>query len=111
MPDDPFLERAKLFREHVQTILNLATGSLVVSVTFLTDLEPTPIGQDTLRWSWTSLTIAILLSLAYNYVLTIFVNTDGKKFGNLLSSLSITLHLSFFVGLLLLLSFGLVNLK
>ena len=32
---DRLLERSKFFREHVQTILNLATGALVISVTFL----------------------------------------------------------------------------
>jgi hypothetical protein len=37
MPEDTLLERAKFFRDHVATVLNLATGSLVLSVTFLHD--------------------------------------------------------------------------
>jgi hypothetical protein len=35
--DNPLVERAKFFREHMTTVLNLATGALVLSVTFLQD--------------------------------------------------------------------------
>ncbi|MGA8431643.1 MAG: hypothetical protein WB729_17600 [Candidatus Sulfotelmatobacter sp.] len=33
------LERSKFFREHVASVLNLATGALVLSVTFLHNEE------------------------------------------------------------------------
>jgi hypothetical protein len=49
---DSLLDRAKFFREHVRTILTLATGSFVLSVTFLHDIAPKPQHAEYLKRSW-----------------------------------------------------------
>ncbi len=49
---DSLLDKAKFFREHVQTILSLATGAFVLSVTFLHDITPKAQQVDYLRKSW-----------------------------------------------------------
>ena len=107
---DSLLERAKFFREHVQTILTLATGSFVLSVTFLHDIAPKPQQADDLRRSWAIFVASILLGLIYNYVLSVYVSVEGKKYGNLLSAISLLFHLSFVVAIYYLLRFGIANL-
>ena len=73
---DSLLDKAKFFREHVQTILSLATGAFVLSVTFLHDITPKAQQVDYLRKSWAIFVCTILLGLAYNYVLSIY--EDGR---------------------------------
>jgi len=107
---DPLLDRAKFFREHVQTILNLATGSFVLSVTFLHDIAPKPLHNEFLRRSWGIFVLTILLGLIYNYVLSIYVSVAGKKYGKLLSVISFCFHLSFVAAIFYLLRFGTANL-
>lgn len=107
---DPLLERAKFFREHVQTILNLATGSFVLSVTFLHNIVPKPQSTDFLKRSWFLFVGTLLLGLTYNYVLSIYVRSEGKNYGKFLSRVSLLFHLSFVIGLYYFLRFGIANL-
>jgi hypothetical protein len=109
------LERAKFFREHIQTILNLATGSLVLSVTFLHDVVTSKAQHIAyLKRSWVIFVGCIFLGLVYNYVLAIYVRvnatTGGKKFGALLMVVSLLFHLSFIAAIGYMLEFGLGNL-
>ena len=106
---DPLLEKTKFFREHVQTVLGLATGSFVLSVTFLHDQTGHLHGVQCLRLAWEILGVSILLGLAYNYVLTIFLNVKGKHFDTSLSVLSLLFHGSFVLSMYYLLRFGLSN--
>jgi len=107
---DPLLDRAKFFREHVQTILSLATGSFVLSVTFLHDIAPKPQHADYLRTSWGIFVLTIVLGLIYNYVLSIYVSVGGKSYGMLLSIISFLFHFSFVAAIYYLLRFGTANL-
>jgi hypothetical protein len=107
---DTLLERAKFFREHVQTILSLATGSFVLSVTFLHDIAPKPQHAEYLRRSWEISVVTILFGLIYNYVLSIYVSVAGKSYGIFLSIISFVFHFSFVAAMYYLLRFGTANL-
>jgi hypothetical protein len=103
------LEQSKFFREHVQTVLNLATGSFVLSVTFLHDRGSGFNGVYYLKCAWTILAASILLGLAYNYVLTVSLNINDKRLGTILSVLSLIFHATFVAAIFYLLRFGFVN--
>jgi uncharacterized membrane protein YqjE len=107
---ESLLDRAKFFREHVQTILSLATGSLVLSVTFLHDIATKAQHVEYLKRSWEILVLTILLGLIYNYVLSIYVRDEGKRYGKLLSGISFLFHVSFIVALWFMVRFGTSNL-
>jgi hypothetical protein len=107
---DSLLDTAKFFREHVQTILSLATGSFVLSVTFLHDIAPKPQHAEYLRRSWEIFVLTILLGLIYNYVLSIYVTVAGKSYGFFLSIISFLFHSSFVAAIYYLLRFGMANL-
>jgi hypothetical protein len=109
MAEDPLLQRASFFREHVSTVLNLATGSLVLSVTFLHDQFGHLRNTWLLKRSWWLLAFAILFAVAYNYTLNIFVKDDGARYGGLLKILSFLFHLAFVVAIFYLFRFGLWN--
>ena len=108
VPEESLLERAKFFREHVQAVLNLATGSLVLSVTFLHD-KPNIRGVPCLRLAWELLVATIFLGVAYNYVLAVRTRPGAGGFSKLLFALSALFHLAFFVSMVLLAKFGLAN--
>lgn len=108
---DDFLEKAKFFRDHVQGVLTLATGSLVLSVTFLHDLGTTVTDKADLSLAWKLLGLAVFFGLMYNYVLAVFTARRRKAFGVVLGVLSFALHGFFFAGLIFLAFFGLSNLK
>jgi len=104
------LDRAKFFREHVATVLNLATGSLVLSVTFLHD-QAAHLKQTWLvRRSWWFFFLTIFLGVAYNYVLNAYVQKEGGRYGTLLKILSGLFHAMFVLAVCYLLRFGLWNL-
>jgi uncharacterized membrane protein YdcZ (DUF606 family) len=63
---DELLERTKFFRDHVATVLNLATGSLVLSVTFLHDHMKDLKQTWLLKRSWWLLFFGIFFGVAYN---------------------------------------------
>lgn len=108
---ESLLDRAKFFREHVQTILSLATGSLVLSVTFLHDIATkAPQQVEYLKRSWEVLVLTILLGLVYNYVLSIYVTISGKRYGTILSVVSFFFHASFVLALYFMVRFGTANL-
>jgi hypothetical protein len=107
---ESLLDRAKFFREHVQTIVSLATGSLVLSVTFLHDIAAKAQHVEFLKRSWEILVLTILLGLIYNYVLSIYVTVAGKRYGKALSLVSFFFHISFVVALYFMLRFGTANL-
>jgi hypothetical protein len=104
-----FLEKAKLFRDHVQGVLALATGSLVLSVTFLHDKGNTVADIADLRFSWIFFMLAILAGIAYNYVLAIYAIRQRDFFRNLLVVFSSCLHALFLVAIFFLARFGLDN--
>ncbi|MGA7217590.1 MAG: hypothetical protein WBX38_04715 [Candidatus Sulfotelmatobacter sp.] len=106
--DKLLLERAKFFREHVQAVLNLATGALVLSVTFLHDKTSIRDARD-LRISWRLLVAAIFLGILYNYVLAIFTRWGGRRYGSFLSILSLAFHITFFAAVVYMSRFGLSN--
>lgn len=106
-----FLERTKFFRDHVQGVLNLATGSLVLSVTFLHNIESNVIDKSSLSKSWAFFVVSILLGIAYNYVLAIHERSQGKHFRQTLSVLSFIFHSSFVVAIYYLAHFGWSNMR
>jgi hypothetical protein len=107
--DESLLERAKFFREHVSTVLNLATGSLVLSVTFLHDKAGHLQQAWLLKRSWWFLMISVLCGVAYNYVLNLYVRKKGQRYGTLLKVLSFCFHLAFVLAMCYLFRFGLWN--
>lgn len=109
MPEDTLLERAKFFRDHVATVLNLATGSLVLSVTFLHDKAGNLRGGWLLRRSWWFLLVSILFGVAYNYTLNVYVKEEGDRYGLLLRIISFVFHAAFVVAVLYLFRFGMKN--
>lgn len=106
-----FLERAKFFRDHVQAVLNLATGSLVLSVTFLHNIGSHVSSKVFLTRAWNWFVVSILLGITYNYMLAIYARSQGKRFGGLLSFLSFVFHLSFVVAITYLALFGWTNME
>lgn len=107
---DPFLERAKFFREHVQAIITLAAGAILLSLTFVHDLAPQAEHGSYLVTSWWIFLATILLGLSYNYVLAIYVTMEGKRYGHLLMIISFVFHASFVAAIFFLLRFGTMNL-
>jgi membrane-bound acyltransferase YfiQ involved in biofilm formation len=104
------LDTAKFFREHIQTILSLATGSFVLSVTFLHDIAPKAQHVEYLKRSWGIFVATIVLGLIYNYVLSIYVTNDGKRYGTVLNVVSFFFHGCFVAAIYFLLRFGTANL-
>jgi hypothetical protein len=103
-----FLERAKFFREHVQSVLNVATGALVVSVTFLHDLQKAQ-GLSYLRRSWECLLATIFLGILYNYILAIRTRPNTENLSGLLFTISAIFHIMFCISMWYLGQFGLAN--
>ena len=107
---ESLLDQAKFFREHIQTILSLATGSLVLSITFLHNVEPKAQHVENLKWSWEIFVASIVLGLVYNYVLSIYVANGGRRYGMVLRTTSFLFHLSFVAAVYFMLRFGTANL-
>src|SRR5450755_3885699 len=96
--DNSLIERAKLFREHMATVLNLATGALVLSVTFLHDLAGRLQGVWLLKRSWLCLLATIFCGVAYSYILDIYIKLKGNQYGTLLLVFSFVFHAAFLVA-------------
>jgi hypothetical protein len=109
MPEDTLLERAKFFRDHVATVLNLATGSLVLSVTFLHDKAGSLRDAWLLKRSWWFLLFSILFGVVYNYTLNVYVKEEAKRYRILLRVISFVFHVTFFVAICYLFRFGMKN--
>jgi hypothetical protein len=106
---NPLMEKAKLFREHVQSIITLSTGALALSITFLHDIATKHAGAWLLERAWYGLVTAIVLGLLYNYVLLAYVKANGLSYGKLLGAISILLHVTFLGSLVYLVRFAETN--
>src|SRR5258707_313980 len=82
-------KRVELFQDYIKTVLNLATGALVVSVTFLHEIiglgekemskplrDPVLLGL-----SWTTYLVSVMGSLLYLYFLSLSVKYPGRYSG------------------------------
>lgn len=105
-----FFDRAKFLRDHIQAVLGVATGALVVSVTFLHDRASSVQRVDLLKTCWMLLSASILVGLAYNYVIFIHAKQYGSRYGALLNALSALFHVAFVLSMLYLMRFGMSNL-
>lgn len=108
-PGNPLIEKAKLFREHSQSIITLATGALALSVTFLHDIATKHVAAWMIERAWYGFVAAIVFGLLYNYVLMAYVKADGNRYGGLLAGLSILLHVSFLAALIYMVRFAQAN--
>jgi len=107
----PSLEQ---FRAHITAMVTLATGALVLSVSFLKDVDvPALTHRWTLQLSWVSFTFSIVFGVVYSYTLTFLakdLQPDVRDFGErILSWASILLHCFFMLGVILFLFFVLLN--
>lgn len=103
------LDRSKFFRDHVGGVLNLATGALVLSITFLHNEEGHLRQTYLLKRSWTFLFATIFLAVAYNYILNQYVRNEGKRYTWPLRGLSLLFHAAFVFAIFYLFRFGLWN--
>lgn len=106
---DPSLERAKLFRDHAQSIITLSTGALALSVTFLHDIASNHLQGWLIQRSWIAFVLAVVFGILYDYVLLAYVRAKGKSYALLLGFLSILLHLFFLAGLVYMVRFAFAN--
>jgi hypothetical protein len=113
----------EIFKEYVQTVLNLSTGSLVLSITFLHDIVGlgsesksgagaaalhTVHHPNVLGISWLGFLVSIAGCLFYLYFLALFTK-DGTDCKRQLMVGNIAGLAGFFVGLICLAGFGWSN--
>ncbi|HKT46621.1 MAG TPA: hypothetical protein VJP87_03785 [Candidatus Acidoferrales bacterium] len=106
---NPLMEKAKLFRDHVQSIVTLATGALALSVTFLHDIATKHTAGWLIERAWYGLVATVVLGIFYSYVLLAYVKADGRSYGKLLGGLSVFLHAAFLGALVYLVRFAMAN--
>lgn len=111
-----FVSILELFKGHVDALVTVSTGALVLSVTFLKDTASRiPSNLRFLRWSWALFTVSIVAGVLYSYALTHLASSnecwqkDKCTHRDILMASSVILHLSFFVAVLLFLIFALSN--
>lgn len=111
-----FVSLLALFKGHVDALVTVSTGALVLSVTFLKDAASrSPNNLRFLRWSWGLFTLSIVAGVLYSYVLTHLASSsecwqkDKCTHRKVLIASSMVLHLSFFAAVLLFLIFALSN--
>ena len=113
-------KRAEFFRDFIQSVLSLAAGSIVFSVTFLHDVlrigDAAPgRTQMALRhpvWlvtAWIILLLSVIASLVYLYVHAVSTKYESA-YSNFLARVAEIACASFAVGLILLVVFGFLNL-
>jgi hypothetical protein len=114
--ESEFLPIAALFKGHVDGLVTVATGALVVSVTFLKDSSSkAPHYIHLLKFSWILFALSIVSGIVYNYTLARLAKARrcwGKEKCNhkrILNSASQVLHLSFFAAVICFLIFALWN--
>ena len=105
-----FLDKVKFLQEHIKLILTLATGSLVLSVSFLQRLGSDFKGRGFLRVSWLWLFVSILAGVACNYLLTLHLNSKENWYGPVVTVVSFILHICFAAAMVYFLRFALANL-
>ncbi|MGA7916998.1 MAG: hypothetical protein WCA00_17315 [Candidatus Acidiferrales bacterium] len=111
----------EIFKEYVQTVLNLSTGSLVLSITFLHDIVGlgaesksgvtavhTVRHPNVLGISWLGFLVSIAGCLFYLYFLALFTK-DGTDCKNELMAGNLAGLGGFAVGLICLAAFGWCN--
>lgn len=111
-----FYSVLEYFKAHVTAIVTLATGALVLSVSFIKDVGGVaPQLSGFLMVGWVFFTASIIAGVFYSYILT-FIARDpenegglNKTFRNMLNGVSIVLHFSFMAGILCFLIFALAN--
>jgi hypothetical protein len=104
-----FLDETKFLQEHLKIVLGLATGSLLLSVTFLHDLGTSIQGKYFLQRSWCWFVASILAGVACNYFLTLHLHSP-KRYQRPLNLASVLLHLCFIVAIVYFFRFALANL-
>ncbi|MDT5123810.1 MAG: hypothetical protein QOC96_3292 [Acidobacteriota bacterium] len=116
------LQVIELFKAHVSAIVTLATGALVLSVTFLKELKPPALqNRGWLISSWVLFTASVVSGVLYSYFLTLLASdaynknagkrsrVSGSTSKNFLVFFSLLLHISFVLGILTFLIFALGN--
>jgi hypothetical protein len=104
------LDESKFLQDHIKIVLGLATGSLVLSVTFLHNLGTSVQGKYFLQRSWMWFLAAILAGVGCNYFLTLSVQNALKRYRRPLNIASFLLHGCFIVAVVYFLRFALANL-
>jgi hypothetical protein len=111
-----FLSILEHFKAHVNGIVTLATGALVLSATFLKDIPLTTKQYEWwLKLSWMLLSISIVSGVSYSYVLTMLVNNrdcwprDNCAHRSWLMWLNLFLHLSFLLAIIAFMVFALLS--
>ncbi|MGC1686702.1 MAG: hypothetical protein WA734_13840 [Candidatus Acidiferrales bacterium] len=114
-------KRAELFRDFIQTVLSLAAGSVVFSVTFLHDvlhIGDASAGQSPaipkhsyyVLLAWVALLVAVIAALVYLYFHAISTKYE-RAYGWPLTIAAIVACFSLVAGLILLIVFGFFNLS
>jgi hypothetical protein len=104
------IEKAKLFRDHIQSIITLATGALALSVTFLHDIAAKHAELWLIKRAWAGLVLSVALGIISNYVLLLYTKKNGDKYQISLAATVILLHVGFLSSLVYLVRFGQANL-
>jgi hypothetical protein len=113
-------KRAEFFRDFIQTVLNLAAGSIVFSVTFLHDILrvgendpthlPTAARHSLLVLSgWIALLLSVVASVVYLYVHALSTKYETTYSDSMTFTAGVAI-LALLAGLVLLVSFGYFNL-
>ncbi len=113
-------KRAEFFRDFIQTVLSLAAGSIVFSVTFLHDIlrvgdgsaghmQVAPRNPALVLAAWIVLLVSVVASLAYLYFHALSTKYE-KAYSNLMVITAGAAILGLVAGLVLLVCFGIQNL-
>lgn len=103
-----------LFVEHIRAILNLSTGSLVLSATLLKVFIPEG-GEGKLealcllKTSWLLFVVSISSAISYSYFFALSARSEFQRYLLILEGGSLVAHLAFFAGILCFLIFAWIN--
>lgn len=113
-------KRAEFFRDFIQTVLQLAAGSVVFSVTFLHDIlrvgENSPGHLPTVArhaplifTGWATLLVSVIASVGYLYFHAVSTKYESAYSGRMNLTAAVAI-LGLVIGLILLVCFGYENL-
>jgi hypothetical protein len=115
-PSSQFYSVLEYFKAHVTAIVTLATGALVLSISFIKDVEVSSLQmRGFLMAGWIFFTLSTTAGVCYSYILTYIASdpedTRGLRltFKGWLNKLSIVLHFAFMFGIICFLVFALAN--
>ena len=100
------------FKAHVTAIVTLATGTLVLSISFIKDVDVTTLQRrGFLQAGWILFTISIVAGVCYSYILTLIAKDPKLRqtFKQMLGAISFVLHFAFMFGVVCFLVFALAN--